>query len=93
MPVTLTFEVYKLVFDDSKYVVQQVKTLGDQTLFVGDNQSMSVSASRFSWCRPNSIQCTKQGTTAPLQCHPQHSSEEHISEPATWILPPINGLC
>ncbi|KAM5574629.1 putative F-box protein [Rosa sericea] len=121
MPVTLTFKVYKLVFDDNGYVVQQVelKTLGDETLFVGDNQSMSVLASSFSWCRPNSIyytsdsitveddyrnfnsccQCDmgifnlEEGTTTPLQCYPQHSSEEYRLKPATWILPPINGLC
>ncbi|PRQ20039.1 hypothetical protein RchiOBHm_Chr7g0223801 [Rosa chinensis] len=121
MPVTFTFKVYKMVFDDNGYVVQQVelKTLGDETLFVGDSQSMSISASRFSWCQPNSIyytsdsitveddyrnfnsccQCDmgifnlEEGTTTPLQCYPQHSSEEYRLKPATWILPPINGLC
>lgn len=65
MPVTRTFKVYKLVFDDNGSVAQQVelKTIGDETLFVGDNQSLSVSASSFSWCRSNSIYYTSDSIT------------------------------
>ncbi|XP_024177689.1 uncharacterized protein LOC112183536 [Rosa chinensis] len=62
MPFTHTFKVYKLVFDDTGSIVKQVelKTIGDETLFVGDSRSMSVLASSFSWCKPNSIYYTKR---------------------------------
>lgn len=65
MPVTHAFKVYKLVFDDNGSIVQQVelKTLRDETLFVGDTQSMAVLASSFSWCKPNSIYYTSDSIT------------------------------
>ena len=35
-----------------------MKSLGDEALFVGDNQSMSILASNFPGCQPNSIYFT-----------------------------------
>ncbi|XP_062157994.1 F-box protein SKIP23-like [Alnus glutinosa] len=58
---TSCFEVYKLVLDDeSGKVVERVKVknIGDDVLFLGDNQSISVSAFHFPGCHPNSIYYT-----------------------------------
>lgn len=65
MPVTDAFKVYKLVFEGNGSIVQQaeLKTIGDETLFVGDTRSMSVLASSFSWCKPNSIYYTSDSIT------------------------------
>ncbi|XP_059453344.1 uncharacterized protein LOC132183895 [Corylus avellana] len=58
---TDSFEVYKLVLDhESGRVVKrvEVKNIGDDALFLGDNYSISVSASAFLGCRPNFIYYT-----------------------------------
>jgi hypothetical protein len=55
------FEVYKLVLDDeSGRVVKrvEVKNIGGDALFLGDNYSISCSASAISGCYPNSIYYT-----------------------------------
>ncbi|XP_024164554.1 probable F-box protein At1g44080 [Rosa chinensis] len=58
---TESFKVYKVVFDGrDKSIVEQVelKSIGDEALFVGDNHSMCVLASNFPGCQPNSIYYT-----------------------------------
>ncbi|KAM1205742.1 hypothetical protein ACFX2I_006522 [Malus domestica] len=58
---TDSFQVYKVVFDkkDRSTVEQvEVKSIGDEALFVGDNHSMSFLASNFAGCQPNSIYYT-----------------------------------
>lgn len=55
---TESFKVYKLLFNERHdSIVQQVevKSLGDEALFVGDNYSVSVLTSNFPGCQPNSI--------------------------------------
>ncbi|KAM1099942.1 hypothetical protein ACFX15_006245 [Malus domestica] len=58
---TDSFQVYKVVFDkkDRSTVEQvEVKSIGDEALFVGGNHSMSFLASNFAGCQPNSIYYT-----------------------------------
>jgi hypothetical protein len=55
------FRVHKLVLDDeSGSVVERVEinNIGDDALFVGDNQSICISTSDFPDCKPNSIYYT-----------------------------------
>uniref|UniRef100_A0A2N9FAR1 KIB1-4 beta-propeller domain-containing protein n=1 Tax=Fagus sylvatica TaxID=28930 RepID=A0A2N9FAR1_FAGSY len=55
------FKVYKLRLDEQSGKVMErieLKSLGDDTLFVGDNYSMAVSAANFPGCQPNSIYFT-----------------------------------
>jgi hypothetical protein len=55
------FRVHKLVLDDeSGRVVERVEinNIGDDALFVGDNQSICISTSDFPDCKPNSIYYT-----------------------------------
>uniref|UniRef100_A0A2N9F324 KIB1-4 beta-propeller domain-containing protein n=1 Tax=Fagus sylvatica TaxID=28930 RepID=A0A2N9F324_FAGSY len=55
------FKVYKLrLHEQSGKVMERVEleSLGDDTLFVGDNNSMSVSAANLPGCQPNSIYFT-----------------------------------
>ncbi|KAM4083986.1 hypothetical protein ACB094_08G098800 [Castanea mollissima] len=60
--VTESFKVHKLLLNDqTKGSLEEhveVKSLGDEALFVGDNQSMSILASNFPGCQPNSIYFT-----------------------------------
>ena len=60
--VTESFKVHKLLLNDqTKGSLEEhveVKNLGDEALFVGDNQSMSILASNFLGCQPNSIYLT-----------------------------------
>ncbi|XP_059431515.1 F-box protein At2g17036-like [Corylus avellana] len=59
--ITGYFTVHKLVLDDeSGRVVErvEVKNIGDDAFFVGDNQSISISTSDFPYCQPNSIYYT-----------------------------------
>jgi hypothetical protein len=58
---TGSFKVYKFVLDDqTEQVVErvEVKNIGDNVLFLGDNDSISVLASKFPGCQPNSIYYT-----------------------------------
>ena len=59
---TKSFKVHKLLLNDqtkgSLEELVEVKSLGDKILFVGDNQSMSILASNFPGCQPNSIYFT-----------------------------------
>ncbi|KAG4172698.1 hypothetical protein ERO13_A11G013450v2 [Gossypium hirsutum] len=56
---TTNFKVLKLR-QHANHVARlvEVKNIGDDALFLGDNCSMSVAASRFPECRPNSIYFT-----------------------------------
>ena len=50
------FMVYKLVWLDSRNPIwEEVMDLGDVALFLGENHSISVTASNFGGCRSNSI--------------------------------------
>ncbi|VVA30452.1 PREDICTED: F-box, partial [Prunus dulcis] len=58
---TESFRVYKVVFDDKDGSVLQhveVKSIGDEAFFIGDNHSVSVLASNFHGCQSNSIYYT-----------------------------------
>lgn len=58
---TESFRVYKVVFDDKDGSVLQhveVKSIGDDAFFIGDNHSVSVLASNFHGCQSNSIYYT-----------------------------------
>ncbi|XP_008222388.1 PREDICTED: putative F-box protein At1g65770 [Prunus mume] len=56
---TTHFMIYKWVFDneDEGSIGHnvEVKSIGDEALFVGDNHSISILASNFPGCQPNSI--------------------------------------
>ena len=61
LQLTEHFKVYKLRLDEQSGKVMErieLKSLGDDTLFVGDNYSMAVSAANFPGCQPNSIYFT-----------------------------------
>ncbi|KAL6291945.1 hypothetical protein ACE6H2_000087 [Prunus campanulata] len=65
---TERFMVYKLVFNEGDGSVVQhveIKSIGDEVMFLGDNYCISVLASNFPGCQPNSIyymdDCTKLG--------------------------------
>uniref|UniRef100_A0A2N9FBD4 DUF295 domain-containing protein n=1 Tax=Fagus sylvatica TaxID=28930 RepID=A0A2N9FBD4_FAGSY len=61
LQITNHFKVYKLRLDEQSGKVMErveLESLGDDTLFVGDNNSMSVSAANFPGCQPNSIYFT-----------------------------------
>lgn len=51
--VTQKFKIFELNYTKCEWV--EKKTLGDIALFVGDNSSVSISASKFSKCQPNCI--------------------------------------
>ncbi|KAF8411165.1 hypothetical protein HHK36_003708 [Tetracentron sinense] len=53
---TSHFEVFKLEMNSRKWI--EVKSLGEQTLFLGENSSMSLSAPEFPECRKNCIYFT-----------------------------------
>ncbi|XP_042507139.1 F-box protein At2g26160-like [Macadamia integrifolia] len=53
---TINFEVFKLDFAGGKWV--EVENLGDRAVFVGYNDSFSVSASEFPGCKGNCIYFT-----------------------------------
>ncbi|PPR89229.1 hypothetical protein GOBAR_AA31471 [Gossypium barbadense] len=53
---TCFFHVYKLDFDELKWV--EVESLNDRALFLGGNQSVSVSVQSFPNCETNSIYFT-----------------------------------
>jgi|UniRef100_A0A2N9GCE6 hypothetical protein len=58
---TGSFKVYKFVLDDESGQVLdrvEVKTIGDNALFLGDNYSISVLATESPGCQPNSIYYT-----------------------------------
>ncbi|PIA65270.1 hypothetical protein AQUCO_00100623v1 [Aquilegia coerulea] len=58
--VTAEFKIFKLdKAPNSKWV--EMTTLGGQTLFLGDNSSLSILASDFLGCKPNCIYFTHEG--------------------------------
>ncbi|CAK9186233.1 unnamed protein product [Ilex paraguariensis] len=57
--VTYRFKIFKLQFNPNEEAERvEVKSLGGDALFLGDNQSMAVLASDFPGCRPNCIYFT-----------------------------------
>ncbi|XP_059627438.1 uncharacterized protein LOC132270267 [Cornus florida] len=58
---TLGFKVFKMLldqFEEGSHMLVEVKDLGGDTLFLGDNHSICVSASKWPGCEPNSIYYT-----------------------------------
>ncbi|KAM5567354.1 hypothetical protein ABKV19_015439 [Rosa sericea] len=101
----INFVVYKVLFNDNDgtFVRQDlVDNIGDDALFLGDNHSISVLASNFPRCQPNSIYFTNDIMNGGMgifnladktvtQHYPLNPSERYI-RPAIWIVPPFNGL-
>jgi hypothetical protein len=58
---TTTFDVYKLDFSRNKW--EPIRCIGDQVLFVGTNQSLSLSARNFSILKANCIYFTDDSCT------------------------------
>ncbi|XP_061999585.1 putative F-box protein At1g65770 [Rosa rugosa] len=55
---TKSFRVFKVVLNGSTVEHVEVKSIGDEALFVGDSHSLSFLASSSSGCQPNSIHFT-----------------------------------
>ncbi|KAL5543579.1 hypothetical protein UlMin_007363 [Ulmus minor] len=64
---TKKFKIFKLDFEHQKWV--EVRSLGDSTLFLGDNSSICVLASNFVGCQPNCIYFTHDDDT--ISSHPK----------------------
>ncbi|PSR93453.1 F-box protein [Actinidia chinensis var. chinensis] len=70
---TIEFKVFKLVYPigeaQTKWV--EIKNIGDQALFLGDNHSLAVSTSEFPGCQSNCIYYTDQHhvIVPPYVCH------------------------
>ncbi|GLT37307.1 hypothetical protein SLA2020_116340 [Shorea laevis] len=56
---TQLFQVYKLNFDEQKWV--NVESLGDYSLFLGGNESATISTKNSSTCKANSVYFTDDG--------------------------------
>ncbi|KAL5570074.1 hypothetical protein UlMin_026649 [Ulmus minor] len=54
--ITKTFNVFKLDLERQRWT--QIKDLGDESLFLGDNSSISISSSNFVSCKRNCIYFT-----------------------------------
>lgn len=52
------FRVFRLDFEGVKGKWVEIKSLGEASLFLGDNSSISVLASNFAGCQPNCIYFT-----------------------------------
>ncbi|XP_057475953.1 F-box protein SKIP23-like [Actinidia eriantha] len=70
---TFKFKVFKLVYPvgeaQEKWI--EIKNIGDQALFLGDNHSLAVSTSEFPECQSNCIYYTDQNHVIipPYVCH------------------------
>ncbi|PSR93454.1 F-box protein [Actinidia chinensis var. chinensis] len=70
---TFKFKVFKLVYPvgeaQEKWI--EIKNIGGQALFLGDNHSLAVSTSEFSGCQSNCIYYTDQNhvISPPYVCH------------------------
>ncbi|KAL6192835.1 hypothetical protein ACLB2K_033921 [Fragaria x ananassa] len=96
-----SFKIYKLVIDDDGSLVRQVeiKSIGDEAIFVGGGyQSVSVFASKFPGCQPNSINNTTDLGESPKTigvCNLQDGTISKLDpfdgsklmRLALWILP------
>ncbi|KAL6293413.1 hypothetical protein ACE6H2_001555 [Prunus campanulata] len=95
------FMVYKLVFNERGGSVQQVemKSIGDEVMFLSENGSISVLASNFPQCQPNSIYY--MDFRWPTEISNFNLEDETITRyryssdisPALWIVDMFNGLC
>ncbi|KAL5567927.1 hypothetical protein UlMin_024502 [Ulmus minor] len=63
----LQFKLFKLDLDQAKWI--ETKSLGNTTLFIGDNSAISVISSNFDGCQPNSIYFTHDEDTAEYGPH------------------------
>ncbi|XP_004298358.1 PREDICTED: F-box protein At2g26160-like isoform X2 [Fragaria vesca subsp. vesca] len=99
----VNFVVYKVLFSDKDgSIVKQnvVDSIGDDALFLGDNHSMTVLASNFPRCQPNSIYFTNDIWNGGIgifslanKTVTQLYRPQNPIPPAIWIVPPNNGLC
>ncbi|KAL5570061.1 hypothetical protein UlMin_026636 [Ulmus minor] len=62
--VTKKFKVLKFDFDTRMWI--EIKCLGEESLFLGDNSSISILASNFVGCQPNSIYFTNDEDTVRI---------------------------
>ncbi|KAL6293419.1 hypothetical protein ACE6H2_001561 [Prunus campanulata] len=95
------FMVYKLVFNERGGSVQQVemKSIGDEVMFLSEDCSISVLASNFPQCQPNSIYY--MDFRRPTEINNFNLEDETITRhryssdisPALWIVDMFNGLC
>ncbi|XAR69575.1 hypothetical protein NMG60_11001222 [Bertholletia excelsa] len=70
---TISFEVYKFDFKANKWVRKD--ELGDQALFVGDNNSVSIACSSANCCKPNSIYFADDTSERRPGCQVQGNSD------------------
>ncbi|BFG15392.1 hypothetical protein CerSpe_016660 [Prunus speciosa] len=95
------FMVYKLVFNETGGSVQQVemKSIGDEVMFLSEDCSISVLASNFPQCQPNSIYY--MDFRRPTEINNFNLEDETITRhryssdisSALWIVHMFNGLC
>ncbi|CAB4293560.1 unnamed protein product [Prunus armeniaca] len=95
------FMVYKLVFNERDGSVQHVemKSIGDEVMFLSENCSISVLASNFPQCQPNSIYY--MDFRWPTEISNFNLEDETITRyhyssdisQALWIVHMFNGLC
>ncbi|KAL5570055.1 hypothetical protein UlMin_026630 [Ulmus minor] len=62
--VTKKFKVLKFDFDTRMWI--EIKCLGEESLFLGDNSSISILTSNFVGCQPNSIYFTNDEDTVRI---------------------------
>ncbi|ONI28732.1 hypothetical protein PRUPE_1G158300 [Prunus persica] len=95
------FMVYKLVFNERGGSVQHVemKSIGDEVLFLSENGSISVLASNFPQCQPNSIYYMDFRLRTEIsnfnledETITRYRYSSDISQ-ALWIVDMFNGLC
>ncbi|XP_021833978.1 F-box protein SKIP23-like [Prunus avium] len=67
--VTRKFKIFKFDYKECKWIVK--KSLGDVAIFLGDNSSISVSASKFPECQPNCIYFTHDNISVGAELGPR----------------------
>lgn len=100
--VTESFKVFKVMFNDTGGRLQQVevKSIGEEALFLGYTNSFSVLASEISGCQPNSIYYEHNHVMGIFNLDNETSTTQNHSplyrsgdeQPAIWITPPLNEL-
>ncbi|KAI5349813.1 PREDICTED: F-box [Prunus dulcis] len=95
------FMVYKLVFNERGGSVQHVemKSIGDEVMFLSENCSISVLASNFPQCQPNSIYYMDFRLRTEIsnfnledETITRYPYSSDVSQ-ALWIVDMFNGLC
>ena len=68
------FKVFVMVDRETKPEWVEVNSLGDVALFLGDNDSIAVTASRFSGCRPSCIYVASTDDTLEMNMEDERES-------------------